>query len=203
MQEVCSAHSTIRTAFTRNPRLKAPYGKEQIHCEKLPPDYVSGFVDGEGSFCVNITQHKTLKRRIEIRPMFEIELRADDFEILERIVATIGCGRIYDCAYDRYGWFPHVKLKVTKVSELLEYVIPFFDQNKLHAKKRTVYQLFREIVLMVRDKTHLTDVGYEKIVYLRDEMRKLGRKHNMLTVETARVRENRLPSGVEHTKVCF
>lgn len=194
MQEVCRAHST-KTDLRRNNRLKSPYGKEQIQCKTLPPYYVSGFVDGEGSFCVNITQHQTLKRRIEVRPMFEIELRADDTAILEKIVATIGCGRIYDCAYDRYGWHPHVKLKVTKIADLLDFVIPFFDKYELQAKKKMVYQLFRKIVLLIRDKAHLTDVGYEQIIRLRDEMRSYGRKKN--TLETARIRENRSSGGVD------
>ena len=38
--------------------------------------------------------------------------------------------------------------------------------------------------------------GLEKISKIRDEMRALGKKHEPM--ETARVRENRLPSGVEH-----
>jgi hypothetical protein len=43
---------------------------------------VVGFIDGEGSFSVSINKHKTLKRGIEVRSEFEIELRADDREIL-------------------------------------------------------------------------------------------------------------------------
>ena len=128
--------------------------------------------------------------------MFEIELRADDREILERIIMTIGCGRIYDCSYDRYGWFPHVKLKVTKVADLVDYVIPFFNRYKLQAKKKHVFELFKQIVIMLQNKEHLTDEGYEKIMNLREEMRVYGRKKNTKKLETARVRENRSPSGV-------
>jgi hypothetical protein len=180
MQEVSRAHSTKRKDGRRkNPHLKSPYGKERIQCEPLPPYYISGFVDGEGSFCVNITKHKTLKRKVEIRAMFEIELRADDRRILERIVSTIGCGRIYDCSYERYGWFPHVKLKSTKIADLVQYVIPFFDRYELYAKKKHVYQLFRKIVFMVSKKEHLTDDGFNEILKLREEMRKYGRKPNM------------------------
>lgn len=196
MKEVSRAHSTKRKDLRRNPRLYSPYGKEQIQCEKLHPQYVTGFVDGEGSFCVSITKHRTLKRRMEIRAMFEIELRADDREILERIIMTIGCGRIYDCSYDRYGWFPHVKLKVTKVADLVDYVIPFFNRYKLQAKKKHVFELFKQIVIMLQNKEHLTDEGYEKIMNLREEMRVYGRKKNTKKLETARVRENRSPSGV-------
>ena len=200
-QEVSSVRSTKRKPFSRNPRLQAPFGKEQIQCKKLSPDYVVGFIDGEDSFSVSINKHKTLRSGIEVKPEFEIELRADDREILERIVITIGCGTIYDCSYERYGWFPHVKLKVTSARELREILFPFIDQHPLQAKKAKVYELFREIVLLVRAKEHLTEAGCEKIFELRNQMRKLGKKHNYLVnfdpaLETARIRENRLSSGV-------
>jgi hypothetical protein len=60
---------------------------------------VTGFIDGEGCFSISIGKHKTLKRRLEVRPEFDVELRADDKNIkniLERILITIGCGKIYD-----------------------------------------------------------------------------------------------------------
>ena len=107
MQEVSRVYSTKNKDKRINPKLTLPFGKEQIQREKLDPNYVCGFIDGEGSFSISIGKHKTLKRGFEVRPEFEIELRKDDQEILERILITIGVGRIYDCQYDRYGWYPH------------------------------------------------------------------------------------------------
>ena len=40
----------------------------------LPPQYVVGFVDGEGSFSVSTNIHKTLKRKVKIRPEFEKDM---------------------------------------------------------------------------------------------------------------------------------
>ena len=84
--EVSRVRSTLRSPFQRNFKLKEPMGKEQIRGKKLNPNYIAGFVDGEGSFCVGISRHKTLRRGIEIHPLFEIEVRADDRRILERIL---------------------------------------------------------------------------------------------------------------------
>jgi hypothetical protein len=198
IREVCRARSTERRPFERNPALRAPIGKEQIHRPPLPPDYVVGFVDGEGSFSVSINRHRTMQRGVEIKPEFEIELRADDRDILERILVTIGCGRIFDCSYDRYGWYPHVKYKVTSTRDMVEHLFPFFDRHPPQAKKAEVYRLFRTIVLMVRKKEHLSDEGFQQICALRDRMRSLGKKPKATdTVETARVRENRSPGGVK------
>ena len=176
MSEVSRARSTVRKPFERNPRLKGPYGKERICREPLDGAYVAGFIDGEGSFSVSVGKHKTLKRGIEVRPEFEIEVRDDDREILERICVTIGCGRIYDCSYERYGWYPHAKYKVTSTRDMEEILFPFLDNNTLQAKKAKSYILFREIVMAYRRKEHLSDTGFEKILKTRDQLRALGKK---------------------------
>ena len=176
MQEVSRVRSTNQEDARFNPKLELPIGKEQIQREKLNPHYVCGFIDGEGSFSVSIGKHKTLKRGFEVRPEFEIELRKDDQEILERLLITIGIGRIYDCSYERYGWYPHAKYKITSIWDMKEYLFPFLDKHELQAKKRKSYTIFKEIVLMLCAKKHLSDEGFEKIVKLRDELRALGKK---------------------------
>ncbi|MBI2463238.1 MAG: LAGLIDADG family homing endonuclease [Candidatus Spechtbacteria bacterium] len=189
MQEVSRARSTSRKPFQRNLSLKGPIGKERIHRKKLPPQYVAGFIDGEGSFAVSVGKRKERDykhpRSVEIRAEFEIELRADDREILERILVTIGCGKIYDCSYERYGWYPHAKYKITSSKDLVAYLFPFLDANHLQAKKAKTYILFKRIVTMYRNKEHLTDKGFSEMVRLREQMRFLGKKHSM---EAARIR---------------
>ncbi|MFH1508570.1 MAG: LAGLIDADG family homing endonuclease [bacterium] len=149
----------------------------------LHPEYIVGFVDGEGCFCISISKHQTLKRRQEVRAEFEIELRADDEEILNQIKNAFGCGNIYRLNYARYKWHPHVKYKVSNINDLSEKIIPFFNRYKLRAKKRLVYELFCEAVMLIKSKQHLTDVGFKKIVSLRNKIRKLNNIRG-----TARVR---------------
>jgi len=176
MQEVSRVYSTNQKDARFNPKLELPIGKEQIQREKLNPHYVAGFIDGEGSFSVSIGKHKTLKRRFEVRCEFEIELRKDDQEILERILVTIGAGKIYDCSYDRYGWYPHAKYKITNMKDMIDYLFPLLDRYPLQAKKSRVYILFKEIVLMMFKKEHLKDNGFKKILQIRDKMRTMGKK---------------------------
>lgn len=176
MREVSRVHSTKQNPFQRNPSLKAPFGKERIRQKKLHPQYIAGFIDAEGSFSVSLGKNKTMRRRIEIRPEFEIELRADDQKILERLLITIGCGRIYDCSYDRYGWYPHVKYKITSIKDMEKFLFPFLDKTPLQAKKAKTYKLFREIIMMMLRKEHLTDKGFNRVKRLRDKIRQLGKK---------------------------
>lgn len=138
---------------------------------QITPDYITGFVDGEGCFCISISKHKTLKRRREVRLLFEIEVREDDREILQAIQSVIGCGMIYHLPYKKYErWRPHVKLKVSNIPDIVHVLIPFFDRYPLKAKKRKSYVLFREIAFMIEAKKHLTDEGFEIIERMREQM---------------------------------
>lgn len=134
-------------------------------------DYIVGFVDGEGCFCVSISIHKTLRRKREVRPVFEIELREDDLEILKSIQVKLGCGTIYRLDYKRYtNWKPHVKFKVSRINDLTTHILPFFRKHPLQAKKRNSFTIFAHIVEMVARKEHLTDKGFKEILKLREQM---------------------------------
>jgi hypothetical protein len=180
LQEVSKVHSTQK-------------GKEQIQLtKKLHPQYVVGFIDGEGSFSVSIYEDKTMRNKIYVRPEFSIELRADDRRILERIQKVLRCGRIFKCNYERYGWYPHVKYKIGRLNELNDILFLFLEKWPLQAKKAEVFPFFKQVVQMMIRKEHLTKNGLRKIVKLQKKIRALGKKHQL---ETARVRENRSPSG--------
>jgi LAGLIDADG DNA endonuclease family protein len=132
----------------------------------LNPNYVVGFVDGEG--CFSISLNKNDNRIPEVRLIFEIELREDDEPILRKIQKVLGCGNIYRLEYERYAkWRPHVKLKVSNFSDISTKVIPFFQQHPLQAKKRLQFEQFCQVAELIKSKQHLTLEGIEKIRVLK------------------------------------
>jgi hypothetical protein len=93
----------------------------------LNPNYIVGFVDGEGCFCISL--NKNGNRLPEVRLIFEIELREDDELILRKIQETLGCGKLYRLNYVRYEkWRPHVEYKVSNFKDIDQKIIPFFKQ---------------------------------------------------------------------------
>jgi len=137
---------------------------------KLNPYYLVGLVDGEGCFCVSFNKHKN-NRLLEIRLLFEIELREDDKEILERVKQTLGCGNIYLLNYERYKkWRPHYKYKVSNLKDITEKIIPFFQKYPLQAKKRNSFAVFCKVAELMLLKHHLTDQGIQEIKVLRDSL---------------------------------
>lgn len=132
----------------------------------LNPNYIVGFVDGEGCFCISF--NKNGKRIPEVRLMFEIELREDDEPILHEIRKVLDCGKVYHLDYPRYArWMPHVKLKVSNFSDISQKVIPFFKKYPLQAKKLHQFEIFCEAAKMIQAKEHLTVKGVEKIQALK------------------------------------
>ena len=130
---------------------------------KLNPYYITGLVDGEGCFCVSFNNHKG-NRLLEVRLLFEIELREDDKEILERVKETLGCGSIYHLDYERYKkWKPHCKYKVSNLKDITTKIIPFFTKYPLQAKKKQSFQKFCNVAEMMLLKRHLTQDGIQRI----------------------------------------
>ena len=61
---------------------------------KLNPDFVSGFIDGEGSFSVTFIKDKSYKSGWQIKSSFSIGLHQKDLAILEKIKLFFGVGGI-------------------------------------------------------------------------------------------------------------
>jgi len=132
----------------------------------LNPNYIVGFVDGEG--CFSITVNKNDDRLPEVRLIFEIELREDDEPILHDIQESLTCGRIYRLEYERYHqWRPHVKYKVSNFPDIYTKVIPFFKRYPLQAKKRLQFDKFCQAAEIIKAKEHLTKEGIIKIQALK------------------------------------
>lgn len=128
----------------------------------LNPFYIVGFIDGEGCFCVTINKHGG--NRIEVRLIFEIELREDDIGILEEIKQVFNCGKIYQLDYKRYAkWRPHVKYKVSNFKDISTKIIPFFEKYPLQAKKKIQFKKFCIVAEMMKTKQHLSINGVERI----------------------------------------
>ena len=154
---------------------------------KLNPWYVVGLVEGEGCFCVTISN----KFKLDPRLMFEIEMIIDDKPLLEKLQNTLGCGRIYILNYERYGWRPHVKFAVKNHKNIKEIIIPFFRKYELVGKKKKDFNYFCQACLIFDKSQHKTQKGIEKLREIQSKMN-LRKK---LKVSSAKVRENRAPGG--------
>jgi hypothetical protein len=140
----------------------------------LTPDYVSGFIDGEGCFSVSVHPHPSVRygTRWLIAPCFQTYQHRDNVEILERIREFFGCGRV-----SAKGPNSNVlTYSVYRRQDLESVIIPFFERYPLVSRKHEDFVKFREVVLMMQQRLHRTDDGFRRIVELAFSMNQRGKQ---------------------------
>lgn len=132
--------------------------------------FIAGFVDGEGSFSVAILKHPKKEKTWIINPCFQVYQHQKHRYVLELCKEVFGAGTIYR----KSGIHPVLNFSIDSTRNIIEKVIPFFDRYPLITKRET-YRIFREIVLAIRDREHLTKEGFERLVRLAYTMNQQGK----------------------------
>ena len=106
--------------------------------------YLSGYTDGEGSFCISFSPRNTLKARIEIRPSFSVSQNKDRAEVLYLFKEYFRCGFIRPDRSDRT-----LKYEVRSLQNLVETIIPHFERYPLLSSKQKDFELFAHVCKMM------------------------------------------------------
>ena len=110
----------------------------------LSNDYVIGLVDGEGSFNVRVNFPPTRRAKVELK--FSLKLRHQDKEILVALKEFFGCGSVYIQNDKRVNHSLCYRFEVQKRKEIIERIIPFFEENQPRAPSRKRdFELFKQI----------------------------------------------------------
>ncbi len=133
--------------------------------------YISGFVDGEGCFCVSFQPSRRHRLGWEARPSFSVSQNADRAQLLYVIMERWGCGSIRPDRSDRT-----VKFEVRKVGELMSVVLPHFERRPLMSSKQQDLELFGLVCSAIADGDHQTRDGFERIVRTAMRMNSSGRR---------------------------
>lgn len=139
---------------------------------KLNPYYVSGFSDGEGSFCVSFSPRKLGEVDWEVRPSFSISQHKRSRDVLFKIKDFFACGSIRFSKKDQ-----NYKYEVRSMTELSEKIIPHFQKFFLETSKRKDFLLFQEIIDLMRNNKHLRKDGLKEIINLAKQMNPAGKRN--------------------------
>ena len=143
------------------------------------PSYISGFVDGEGCFCVSLRPQPRIRVGWEVRPSFSVSQNGDRAELIKLLPTLFGAGSIRPDRSDKT-----LKFEIRSLRELNESVIPFFETYPLLSSKRRDFELFKEVCVLMRDQYHLTREGVIVIADLAQQMNAGIRKY---TAESIRL----------------
>ncbi len=137
---------------------------------KLRPDWVSGFVDGEGSFYVGINRHSTLKTGYQVLPEFRVVQHKRDIQVLYGLKRFFGCGVV------RVNHDDRMEYRVRSIEHLKNIIIPFFNKHPLITKKKIDFIRFSKVINIMSQGEHLTQKGLKKIIKIVELMNRQERK---------------------------
>ena len=133
--------------------------------------YISGFVDGEGCFCVSFQPSDRHRFGWEVRPSFSVSQNAERAELLYVIQDKWKCGFIRPDRSDKT-----LKFEVRDVRSLVAKVLPHFETYPLMSSKQADFARFARICRLVSEGEHLEREGFEQIVRIAMEMNPSGKR---------------------------
>jgi len=134
--------------------------------------YLAGFVDGEGCFSVSIKPRSDARLGWVVDPMFQVYQHRDNRFILELFKRVLNCGYIVEKDSKKTV----LVYVVDRMRDLKEKILPFFERYRLITSKYEDFLKFREVILRMSRKEHLTREGLRKIVAIACRMNKHGRE---------------------------
>jgi hypothetical protein len=128
----------------------------------LSPWFVSGFADAEASFVAIVRKNANSRLGWRVETVFRIGLHKRDLSLLKQIQSYFGgIGSIVKQGDDLYAY------RVSSLKDILSHILPHFDKYPLITNKRADYLLWKEIVLMIHGRQHLSMQGLLAIVNIR------------------------------------
>lgn len=131
---------------------------------KLEPQWIAGFVDGEGCFYIGINSHPEMTVGYQVLPEFTVVQHEQDIQLLYALKSFFGCGVVRSNHGDRMAY------RVRNKDHLLKIIIPFFEKHLLKSKKRVDFQKFRRVLRMMETNQHLKKEGITEIRKIASQM---------------------------------
>ncbi|MBI5732609.1 LAGLIDADG family homing endonuclease [Candidatus Jorgensenbacteria bacterium] len=135
------------------------------------PEYITGYVDGEGCFTVTFNKKTKALLGWELRPSFSVSQNEDRRQVLDIIREYFGCGYIRRDYADKT-----VKFEIRDHDNLMEKVIPHFEQFPLLSSKQKDFELFKSICIIIDNKVHLRKDGFREVINLAYQMNSSGKR---------------------------
>ena len=127
--------------------------------ERLAPEWVVGFTEGEGCFRVSINRQPKMSTGWQVLPEFRVVQHKRNKTTLKQLQKFFGAGDVVI----NHG--ARLELRIRRLSDLSK-VVAFFEKHRLHTTKQADFRIFAQILSMMERREHLTRVGLAKIAKL-------------------------------------
>lgn len=131
----------------------------------LNPHWVTGFIDGEGSFIIAILPSTgPTKKKVSLR--LSVTQKSHSAGVLYELQNFFGCGQVIPSSKDCH------RFVVQRKEDILTKIIPHFTKYPLVTSKNLNYETFKEAASIVAKGEHLSLMGLNKIIDLKNLMNK-------------------------------
>lgn len=106
-------------------------------CGIQNPNWFAGFTSGDGCFNIIVAKSSHTKTGYRVGLRFQVTQHNRDIKLLNSFITYLGCGRVEGLSPLASNYV------VTKFSDIVDKVIPFFDKYPIHGIKSLDYDSFR------------------------------------------------------------
>lgn len=157
----------VRSSFTaaKQPQVRT-YSTTNFSKNSLSscsPMFFSGLFDAEGSFVVTFLKNARYKTGWNVQARIQIKMHEKDRVLIQSIQNFFG-GMGY---MSKPNNSRTVEFRVSTLNDIINKIIPHFDNYPLITQKFSDYIIFKQIALLMLNKEHNSTVGLQKIVTLR------------------------------------
>jgi hypothetical protein len=179
--------SQVRVTFSNvGTDSENPSGADNQQERPVAEGLVVGFVDGEGCFSVALQRNAILRSGWQCQPRFSVSQSVSSIDALRDLQAFFRVGAIYRNRRRDNHRNDMASYQVIRRSDLLEIVIPFFEDHPLRTAKRNDFKLFAEVVRWMESGRHLTEQGLAEIARLTEQMNRRKPSRYLESSETGR-----------------
>jgi hypothetical protein len=139
--------------------------------EVLNPNWVTGFIDGEGSFIIAILPSTgPTKKKVSLR--ISVTQKSHSSGVLYELQNFFKCGQVIASSKDC------MRFVVQSKEDIINKIIPHFTNYPLITSKELNFESLREASEIVRKGEHLSLEGLNKIWLARDIKNRMNRKRS-------------------------
>lgn len=157
-----------------------PIAKPDYIFKGIPdPFWVSGFTSGDGSFNLKTGSSATTSIGVRVQLRFGIGLHIRELDVIKGLAAYFSLlyplrPKSIEVSNVKYKNITTtskvVNFQVTKFSDIVNIIVPFFDKYPIQGQKALDFEDFKKVVEIMKTNDHLTVKGFEKILKIKEGM---------------------------------
>ena len=148
--------------------------------------WIVGFVDGEGCFSISVVRNPGCRLGWQVQHEFSVTQAATSRSAIDLLLEEFGCGSVIENRRHDNHHESLLRFSVKRRRDLLEVVVPFFEEHPLRTAKHSDFVRFASVLRSMEAGVHLTETGLRSIARETELMNRRQRSRYLESSETTR-----------------